>query len=807
MKASRLFLSAAAIAILAACNRQTDNMFTQPFPLEPDMNHALVTKWAQKDVLDTKLIEDMEGLRKWEVKMGPADISYTDERSMDGGQSLRYHVSLLDTAHINSMRSPWGSFSGSQGGEACVSLAFDEPQDWSAYNRLSLWVYIHPSANPHVNLAFDLVDAVNPEETLTPGREMNVVLKQGCWQNVLWEIDYMKRDSIVRFELWHTLTGYDRQMGEQYVTVDFDRLELQRVEVDHYSGWDIPAGQFAYSHIGYQPDDNKVAITRPGDDTHFTLTDEKGREVFRGEQQLQTVKGNSFAVLDFSAFRGEGMYSICYGDARTEPFPISADVWLNPMFAALNFYYCQRCGYEVPGIHSVCHQDCRGFYEDEERVMNGGWHDAGDLSQGFWRTADGCLALMKCVQALGTLPVKQATLRNRLAEEAAWGVDWLLKTRFHDGRHISWITQRIYSDNQQGTADDVVVPATHVAWETLQGIAVFLMAADVLPEWVSSMDGRQKKLEQAAVTDWEQVWPTLRSSESVSLLEAAWGAIASSQLYRHFGKEEYKEAAMMFGSCLLTCQEQQPIEGTDITGFFYTDTRRQTLQHYFHEAFEEVPVMAFATLCHTFPGAGEKEQWLNAVSLYSNHFLKPGCELSAPYHLVPNGVYRRADMGQPSATEAPNYSLLQYEAGTQLNDEYAMRTFPIWQNYSFHGSTNCQLSASWALAEASALLNDSEGMALVQQQLEWVMGRNPFGQSLMYGVGYNYCPQFVYCTQNIVGALPVGIDSYQHDEPFWHSSAYATFKEIWIEPVSRFLATLAEYITVTTKTTEPTGNK
>lgn len=44
-----------------------------------------------------------------------------------------------------------------------------------------------------------------------------------------------------------------------------------------------------------------------------------------------------------------------------------------------------------------------------------------------------------------------------------------------------------------------------------------------------------------------------------------------------------------------------------------------------------------------------------------------------------------------------------------------MRTFPIWQNYSFHGSTNCQLSASWALAEASALLNDSEGMALVQQ--------------------------------------------------------------------------------------------
>ena len=80
-----------------------------------------------------------------------------------------------------------------------------------------------------------------------------------------------------------------------------------------------------------------------------------------------------------------------------------------------------------------------------------------------------------------------------------------------------------------------------------------------------------------------------------------------------------------------------------------------------------------------------------------------------------------------------------------------------------------------------------------QQQLEWIVGRNPFGQSLMYGVGYDFPTMFVYCTHNTVGALAVGIDSFQNDEPYWHPSAYATFKEIWIEPVNRFLGTLAAW--------------
>jgi hypothetical protein len=85
--------------------------------------------------------------------------------------------------------------------------------------------------------------------------------------------------------------------------------------------------------------------------------------------------------------------------------------------------------------------------------------------------------------------------------------------------------------------------------------------------------------------------------------------------------------------------------------------------------------------------------------------------------------------------------LAQFNDATRLSDEYVLRVFPLYRNGAL-GSSNTQLSYAWALAEASALRNDTAGMQLVGRQLEWVLGSNPFCQSLMYGVGDNYPPPF-----------------------------------------------------------------
>ena len=790
MKQMRVAILLSTLLYLSACGSVSKKKFSEPFPLSPDMDNAITTRWAEKEVLDSRLIDDMEGDLRWVVVKGPVDIANTRENHYDGSQSMRYHVSMIDSTVLKNERTLWNTFAGWQGGESCIRLEFDKPQDWTDYNRISFWVYIHPSKNPNVNLAFDLVEEDNIEETLTPGREMNVVLPQGTWQNVVWEIDYQRRNRIKAVEVWQTLTGYDREMGEQYVTVDFDKIEIQKVKHDHYSGWDVADGDIAFSHVGYRPADAKTAIASPADTAVFTLTDATGKTVYEGAPQMvENGKGNRFALLDFSDFIEPGTYCLHYGGIDSREFQIADDVWLMPVFSALNFYFCQRCGYEVPGIHSVCHQDIYGFYGDEKKPVNGGWHDAGDLSQGFWRTADGCLALMKALDMVSA-DGKQSELARRIEDEAAWGVEWLLKTRFSDGRHLSWITGRIYSDNQPGTLDDVAAEAENVVWENFQGTVVFTEAAQKL----GVLSAKKKELEAAAVDNWQQAMASRKVWNEATYLEAAYGAMASVSLFQRFGNAKYRDAALQFGQLLMGCQEQEFKEGIPITGYFYTDTSRSRIIRNSHAAFEEVTMMALRMLCQAFPDVDDWMKWYSAAAIYSQYFMKRGSTYASPYDVLPNGVFRRADMGPETNFGDPNYYVIQYKDGTQLNDNYALRTFPIWDNYSFHGGTNCQLSATWALAEASALLNDSEGKRLVKEQLEWVLGRNPFCQSLMYGVGYNYSPLFVYCTRNIVGALPVGIDCYKNDEPFWHASAYATFREIWIEPVNRFVASVATFI-------------
>ncbi len=745
---------------------RTQETESRSFPLAVDDSRSMLSRWARKEVLASVLLDDMEQEGRWTVREGKPELSYTRENCKDGVQALRHRMSLVDRERLAASRTPWGTFQGEQGGSTSVALAFDRPQDWSAYNRISLWAYIHPSRNPNVSFALDLVTDA-PDGILTPGRETNVDIPQGKWVQVLWEIDALPRDRVLRLEFSQTCTGFDPVMGEEFVTIDLDRLELQQVAPDHYEGWDLPAGQFAYAHSGYLPEVRKVALTGPGKDRRFALLDERGKVVHRGMAKPVSRKEVSFMELDFSDFRKPGTYRIRYGDALSDPFPIGEDVWEEPLWNVLNFYYCQRCGYPVEGIHDVCHADVRAFWKGQSRFVNGGWHDAGDLSQGFWRTAYGCYAL------LGALDVAPPPLRERMEEEARWGLDWLLKVRFPEGRHHVWTFLRYYSDNEPGTLDDVAYPAAFVPWEVFQGVAVFVKALETLP----LSEAEKETLSEAAKADWEAV--TASSDwEQALCREAAWGAVASAAMYRHFGDDLYRESALHFGDLLLRCQEQDSVDGMAIKGYLYESSRREQLLHYSHAAFFEAPMLAFSVLSEVFPD--RSAPWKEAARLYLDSYLKPGSAFTAPYGLVPVGVYTREQAGK--------------QPGTPVSEHYELRTFPVWEDHFMHGATHPQLSQAWALALAADLLEDREGMDLVQAQLEWTMGRNPFSSSLMYGVGYNYAPLFVYTTRHLSGAIPVGIDCLHGDQPFWDGSAHATSHEIWIEPESRFLGTLSVYL-------------
>jgi hypothetical protein len=355
---------------------------------------------------------------------------------------------------------------------------------------------------------------------------------------------------------------------------------------------------------------------------------------------------------------------------------------------------------------------------------------------------------------------------------------------------MSFSMNRIYTDNKTGTIDDVVSPAKNVPWENFLTAVVQSKAASIFEKSDPELAARSRT---AAIEDWQAAFASREKWDQADYREASWGVTASLALAEMTGDEKYRDHAVLFGKLLLRCQEQTFIEGIPITGFFYENTERKKVIHNFHAAFEEAPLIALSMLCEKLPDHKDWMEWYAAAVLHSEYFMKRGSQISAPYNVLPNSVWKKSEIAEISDSARRADMLRQFNDGTPLNDQYVLRTFPIYHDDLFHGSTNIHMSSTWALAEASRLRNDQAGMHLVGKQLQWILGDNPFGQSLMYGAGYDFAPHFAYCLKNVAGSMAVGMDCMNGDMPHWCATNNATSKEIWVEPINRFMGTLAVY--------------
>lgn len=741
-------------------------------------------RYVAKPVLDSAIVDDMETDRSWTV-FGIGRMAYTSERAKGGQRSLRFQTSMRDEDHLRANQKN-GSFTGDQGGSTGMRLRFDSPQDWSRFNRISLWVYVHPTTMQiySIQLNFDCEGA--PKGALDPVASHVVQnLKAGEWNRVVWEIPEIQRDRVTSFTLSQTLTGHGPE-DEGIVTYDFDQVSVDRVEPEPYEGWAVAPGKIAFQHVGYRPSEQKLAFAGSSAGAEFELVDAtSGRSAATFPTHEVSNRRGQFKVLDFSSFTEPGTYYLRSGQAIGKPFLLSDDVWFGVIEKALNFYYGQRCGFDVPGIHHVCHKDWQGTHKGQTRIINGGWHDAGDLSQGPFRTGGATYSMLQIYEQLQEKRIRPE-LQDRLLEEARWGLDWLLKTRFGDGYRITWARMRFYTDNKVGTVDDVIVPAQNIPYENLLFCAVAACASRIL----KTRDPRRAVASlKAAEEDYAATISQNPGWAHATRDEAAFGTLAATELYRATEKHVYAEQAAHFGRQLLQCQEQGFVDGLPVTGYFYTSTRRDRLVHERHSSFEEAPVMALRILCDTFPDHANWMEWYGAAVLHSEYFQEQGTGISAPFRLIANSVWRRNEIDSLPARN-PEDTLRQFNDGTPLAEGYRLRVFPIWTDNLFHGNTAVHMAGTASMASAALLRNRRATQDLVRLQLQWVLGGNPFSQSLMYGEGYDFQPLFAYCSCDLTGALPVGMDS-RNDSPYWPAENRATYKEMWVVPVSRMLFSLA----------------
>jgi hypothetical protein len=749
------------LALFSASGAQAaDNLPQMPMPVVEEQSANF--RWLKKPVFDSHLLDDMEQTNRWS-HLGEGRMLFTRERSKDGRQSARV-ISRTRTTKP-------GPVAGRPFGEAVVRCSF-AGEDWSGSNRLSFWVYPHL---PGFKVISMLVKLYNQGAEKVPddyGREgLNYfLLKPGEWNHVVWEIPHLARDQVTAVDFIYRLQGNEPGATE-VVQFDIDHLELQRVEADYFEGWNVAPARIAYSHSGYPAGANKTAVASGLAAKEFKVVEGKTKKVVL-TKEIKPVKTNvgEFQVLDFSEVLQPGEYLLQAGDLQTQPFAIGADVWRDSIIKSVNFFYCERCGARISGIHDSCHRDWRAVHGEKDVFINGGWHDAGDLSQGLVNTAEATLAMFDLAEHLHE---DDKALAARLIEEAKWGLRWIHKTRFGDGYRMTWATMDFWTDGKLGTMDDVPGGVENTPFDNFHAAAAEAVGARVLKERDSRLAERSLQL---AREDWRFATNNARNPD-VELASA--GALASVELFKATGEMVYASKAFELAGVILQSQQRE-WTGWQIplTGFFYTGPKRDRILHYNHVGHEQAPIVALVELCEAFPEHADWMKWYSAVVLHAEH-LKTIAKLTEPYSLLPASVYRLDESNDPRFRE-------QVTNGVKLDENHYLRLFPVW--FDFRGNSGTTLSQAKAMSAAARLRNDLDAVRLVERQLEWHLGRNPFGQSLMFGEGHDYAPQYTAMSGDMAGSLPVGVQTRKNlDVPYWPAANCYNYKEVWVHPSSRWL--------------------
>lgn len=630
------------------------------------------------------------------------------------------------------------------------------------------------------------------------GRDDSIPLRNHAWNHVTWEIDPLDRDKITGLSFGYALPKMFPEPGDQSILY-FDQLELQTVTADHVEGWNVAAGSIAFSQAGYMPGATKVAVASGLAARSFTLVDKStGKAAFSSRIEDRNTKLGNFQLLDFSSVHNSGTYFLRAGNTSTRSFAISNDVWTESIWKTINFMYSERCGTVIQGVHGICHQDDYTLHGDQRIVVNGGYHDAGDLSA-TGNTPAMSYALFSLADRLQQQG-EDSALRNRLIEEAEWGLNWVLKTRFGDGFRSTGQLISYWTDGIMGNADDRFGMAVNDPEWNFRAASLEALAARVLKN-------RDPELARRSLTtaeeDWKFAVEGLKNARPIrevygqkdDLERSSFGVIASMDLYEATGNSVYADEAIALGNRIVDSQERalQPWS-LPLTGFFYTGPDKTSLFHRFHMGEEEQPIIALEHLCRALPNDSHWMQWYSAIVLHAKYYQQEAASADAPWDMLPAGVYRLSEAEhlaqsaswRPLETANRDTFAAEVKQGLPLGGDYYLRRFPVW--FQFRGNSSVLLSSAKALSAAAQLREDMAGENLAQEQAQWFIGRNPFASSIMYGEGYDWTPLYSIRSGQMVGALPVGIETKGiADAPYWPDQICWTYKEVWTQPAAEWI--------------------
>ena len=384
-------------------------------------------------------------------------------------------------------------------------------------------------------------------------------------------------------------------------------------------------------------------------------------------------------------------------------------------------------------------------------------------------------------------------LSLRLTEEALWGLDFIMKTRLGDGYRMQTWGTNLWTDGYIGSIDDAgrrQVTATNSGFENFVFSAIEAYASMSLDNDKMLKENLRKIAREDfgfAIKRFEELGYIERiskghghaymASQSQYMATVSW---AASLLFKLTKEKYYADKAVEFIKYTLQCQRKEPLNDVNKTrGFFYRDLDKKSIVHFTHQSRDQVYMQALTALCETQPDHPDYKTWENSIRMYGD-YLKNIMQYVQPYGMVPSGVYQKDEV-----KDSANFYIVQVgihqdvskdfkeqlENGVRLDDDHYLRIFPVW--FSFKGNAAVHLATGKSAALCGKFLKDKELMNIAEQQLFWIVGKNPFGQSLIWGEGSNYPQLYTALPGEMVGEIPVGMQSrFNEDTPLLATVQY-----------------------------------
>jgi len=776
-------------------------------PLPLDYSKSFERFRLTKKVLTSDMLCDMEEMSKWSHK-GIGSFSQSSERSMSGKHSLRLEAPTVVEQFLG-----WGL------GRGTSMATFDVGgKNWEKYNRIKLYVYpnCEGARSIYLNLYVENDGKIKvPDQYGREGyHEMNLI--NGQWNECFVEMSELARDKVTKLSFAIEVFGKERAMGDSLIFF-IDKVELQTIEgPEVVSGWQPAANRIIFSTTGYGAESEKTAIVKVGKHSgKFQLIDYTTNQVaYEGNIKPNTTHIGSFETIDFTEFKKQGQYMIRVGDVETEAFYINRNIWDNSAWRVLNFMFTERCGFPVPEKHGACHSDLNGEYNGKRFTVNGGWHDAADMSQQTLQTGEVSYSLFE--MANRAKEKGNTDLQLRLMEEAQWGLDYIMKTRLGDGYRVQTWGTNLWTDGFLDTVDDEGrrhVKVHNGALENFILAGVEAYASMTIEKDIMLKENLKRIAKEDfdyAIKRFEELGYNERAGtggggDHASMAsESQYRAnisFAASLLYKLTGEQYYADKAAEYIKYTIDCQRTEPLKDKNKTrGFFYRDLSKKSIVHYTHQSRDQVFMQALTALCETQPNHPDYKRWENSIRLFGD-YLKSVIEYVQPYGMAPSGIYHVDEV-----KDSVNFYMVQVgvrggkaadfkeqlENGVKLDNEHYLRVFPVW--FSFKGNAAVHLSTGKAAALCGKFLNDDKLLNIAEEQLFWIVGKNPFGQSLIWGEGSNYAQQYTALLGETVGEIPVGMQSrFNEDTPYWPQFNTATYKEVWNSSAGKWFSLISEF--------------